>query len=248
VGLVLTPSAGGTRSGSLVITASTPGSPHTVTLSGTGTIPVTLTPVPGFKDVPVGQTGVQTVTLSNATAAPTTITGITFVGTNAAEFSADASGCSGNVIPAAGSCTIQLSFTPAATGTRSATMRVATAYSTFANEMTTFGVGVTNPGLTLSTTSVAFGNRTVDTDSVLTFSISNPNGVAIAGLSLVKTGGTEFTLFPATDCTSSLAVGASCTVSVTFHPASKGNKSGSVTVSWTGMAASKVVFLTGKGQ
>src|SRR5207302_1809782 len=104
------------------------GSPQTAGLTGTGTAPVvSLTPT----SVPFGNqrinttSAAQTVTLTNSGSAALTISGITITGTNAGDFG-QTNNCpiSPATLAANGSCTISVTFTPTATGSRSGTLSV----------------------------------------------------------------------------------------------------------------------------
>jgi hypothetical protein len=100
------------------------GSPQTVSLSGTGTLaqltPTSLT----FAAQTVGTTSApQTVTMTDvSTNNSIKITSITITGANAADF-AQTNNC-GTTLTAGSSCSITVTFTPSATGARSATLTV----------------------------------------------------------------------------------------------------------------------------
>jgi putative glycosyl hydrolase/HYDIN/CFA65/VesB family protein len=124
--LIFSPTAAGTRTGTLTVQADAPGS---ASLTGTGiaiapVIIVTPRPV-SFPGVFVGSTGnlVATVT-NNGTATETFASSLTTV--TGSEFSVVAGGtCSGGGTLGAGlSCTINLSFTPSGTGLRTGTLTV----------------------------------------------------------------------------------------------------------------------------
>lgn len=81
-----------------------------------------------FGHVVVGASApAQTVfTFSNPSPVPLTLASITLAGANSADFSIQGGGCSaGTTLAAAGTCSINLAFTPGAPGTRGASIRVA---------------------------------------------------------------------------------------------------------------------------
>ncbi len=123
INVTFTPTVIGSRTGALSINDNASGSPQTVSLSGSGTI-VSLSPTAlGFGSVAVGGSVVQTVTLTNASSTATLkITGVSFSGTNASDFS-QTNTCGSSVSPGA-SCSITVTFKPAATGTRRASLNV----------------------------------------------------------------------------------------------------------------------------
>lgn len=120
--VTFTPTALGTRTGTLTITDNSPSSPQTVALSGTGGPQATLTPA--SKTYPaqaVGTTSPAKVfTLTNKQAVA--LTGITISTTG--DFSVSMTTCTAS-LNALSSCTISVVFTPAAVGTRTGTLSVA---------------------------------------------------------------------------------------------------------------------------
>ena len=121
INVIFSPSAAGSRIGTVTITDNAGGSPQTVTLSGTGTAPlVTLTPVSLiFGNQPVGTSSTpQTVTLSNSGSAALSIIGIASSG----DFS-EINTC-GTSVAAGASCSIVVTFTPTATRGRTGAITV----------------------------------------------------------------------------------------------------------------------------
>jgi hypothetical protein len=92
-------------------------------IAGTGTA-VSLTPISlTFPAQTVGTTSAaKTVTMKNAGSTALSVTSITLAGTDPRDF-AQTNTCMPS-IPANGSCTISVTFTPAATGSRTATLNV----------------------------------------------------------------------------------------------------------------------------
>ncbi len=115
------PTAAGTRAGVLTIADDAPGSPHWVTLSGTGTQPVMSLSTSGltFADQGVGTASApQAVAVSNLGTAPLEIDGISVGG----DFEA-ANNCSSAVAPG-GSCSIQVRFRPTVLAPRAGTLEI----------------------------------------------------------------------------------------------------------------------------
>jgi Beta-propeller repeat len=79
-----------------------------------------------FGTQPLGVTSsVQAATVTNAGTTAITVNTISLSGLNAADFQLTADTCTGQVLAAAGSCNIGVTFTPAATGSRSAAVSIA---------------------------------------------------------------------------------------------------------------------------
>ena len=100
------------------------------------------------------------------------------------------------------------------------------------------------PALTVTPASLSFGNQPAGSVSgAQTVTVAN-TGTAAASLSSISAGAP----FAATNtCGSSLAAGASCTVSVTFKPAAGGAVSGSLTVASNAPGSPLSVGLSGTG-
>jgi hypothetical protein len=124
ISLTFAPSRIGSRRASLTLTDNAAGSPQNVPLTGKGLVQAAVSPTSlTFASQTVGTTSApKTVTLHNNLAAKLTVNSIAFAGANPGDF-AETNTCDGNV-PAKGKCTISVTFTPAATGTRTATLTV----------------------------------------------------------------------------------------------------------------------------
>jgi hypothetical protein len=119
--VTFTPTQVGVRTGTLTITDNAPGSPQSVSLSGTGTVQVTLTPTSkAFPATKVGSTSAAKVfTLSNKQSVA--LTGISIVTTG--NFSVSTTTCSSS-LAAKSKCTISVVFSPTQTGPTSGTLQV----------------------------------------------------------------------------------------------------------------------------
>jgi len=134
---------------------------------------------------------------------------------------------------------VSVRFAPTAAGSRSGTLTVTAAGIT--NTIPLSGTGVApGPILSPSPTSLSFPGTVVGATSAgQTVTVSN-TGTTTATISGVTASGD----FAQTNNCSSLAVGASCTVTVTFRPTTSGTRSGSITFSGN---ASATVALSGSG-
>lgn len=121
--IVFAPTVAGTVSGTLSVTDNALKSPQKVLLTGVGTV-ITVSPTSiNFGDQKVGTTSsAAPVTLSNVGSAAVAITAISIAGTNAGDF-AETNNC-GTTLAGKSSCTIKVTFTPTATGARSASLSI----------------------------------------------------------------------------------------------------------------------------
>lgn len=121
--ITFTPSNIGTETGTLTVNDSASNTPQTGSLTGTGIAQVTLTPSSiTFPAQKVGTTSAaHNATLHNnlSSALPFTVT---FTGADPSDFGAT-NNCGGSV-PAKSSCTVSVTFTPQAKGTRTATLNI----------------------------------------------------------------------------------------------------------------------------
>jgi len=121
--VTFTPTDKGMVNGTLSVTDNATGSPQQVTLSGTGTA-VMLSPTAiNFGDVKVGTSSLPIkVTLSNLAPSSLSITQIAIKGADPSDFS-QTNNC-GSSLPPQSKCTITVTFTPTATGSRSANVSI----------------------------------------------------------------------------------------------------------------------------
>jgi hypothetical protein len=123
ISVTFTPAATGTLTGTLSITDNAPGSPQTVPLNGVGTA-VKVTPASlNFGSVTVGQTSSPKIAkVTNVATAAMKITGITVAGSASGDYK-ETTTC-GSSLAAGKSCTITVTFTPTAKGTRKASVSI----------------------------------------------------------------------------------------------------------------------------
>jgi len=109
-------------------------------------------------------------------------------------------------------------------------------------ESTTFTI---DPVISLSASSLAFGNQVYGTTSAAkSVTLTNLGSASVPIGSIVASG--DFAL-PTNTCPSTLAGGANCSFSVTYKPSVLGAVSGNVTINYTGEGTPQSVALTGAG-
>ena len=247
VNVVFGPIVAGAASASLTITDNAANSPQTVPLSGTGSQPtapaVTLSPTSiSFGTVKVNTSaGGQLVTLTNTGTANLTVSTVSIGGTNPGDFSVS-SNCVG-IVAAGGHCSITAGFRPTVVGGRTATILIADNASNSPQSVPLSGIGAL-PTVSLSVTSLSFGNQTVGTTSAAQQIQVTNTGVVPLGVNSISSGAP---FGQTNNCGSNVAAGASCTINVTFSPTGVGNSTGQVTISDDAANSPQSVSLSGTG-
>jgi hypothetical protein len=226
VQVTFTPSTSGFREANLRIPNNAPGSPHDVRLTGRGAGKGAVSPSPAslaFGDQSIGSASAsRQITLTNTGTGPLTLLNIFVDGDTAFRFV-------GNNCPdplaASASCTLNVDFLPLTLGMHSASLRIDSDTLGSPNFVALTGNGVPPPAYSLSATALDFGSQRVGTTSapqVVTLTNTGTVALTITQIALDDdfTGHAfEFSLqhnCPVTPAT--LAVSASCTISVAYSP------------------------------
>jgi hypothetical protein len=191
----------------------------------------------GFGSVATGSSSAtQAVTVTNSGTAAAPVSSITTSG----DFS-QTNTC-GSSIPAGSSCTVNVRFTPAATGSRTGNLTVTA--SGITNTVPLSGTGVApGPILSPNPTSLSFPGTVVgSTSAAQTVTVAN-TGTTSATVSAVSASGD----FSQTNTCSTLAVGASCAVTVRFTPTTSGARTGAVTITSNANNSPTAIALSGSG-
>jgi hypothetical protein len=195
-----------------------------------------------FGNLTVKTSASQTVKLSNTGAAALAISQATLSGTG---FSM--SGLTAPVTVAAGaSMNFTVSFQPTTTGASSGNISISSnAGSTpLAIGLTGTGVAASTPAISVTPSTVSFGNLTVKTSASQTVKLSN-TGTADLSISQATPAGTGFSLSGLT-APLTVAAGTSMNFTVSFQPIAAGAASGSISIS-SNAGNSLSIPLTGTG-
>jgi IPT/TIG domain-containing protein len=264
LGATFSPGAQGARTAAFTITDNASGSPHSLPLSGTGTLPgVVLAPtnIP-FGNLPISTTSATTnVTLTNSGQASLNITGITLTGTDTAQFTLGAP-TSGTACPlgasnlaAGANCAVGVKFAPTTTGAKSASVSFVDDASGSPQTVPLTGTG-TAPGITFAPTNIPFGSQRTGTSTAITNVTITNSGTAtlnITSITLTGANPTQFTLGAPTSGTAcvlgvnALTAGNSCNVGVKFSPTNTGAQSANMSVADDAAGSPQTVPLTGTG-
>ena len=250
--------------GTHLVEASYPGdSSYSSSVSGTTALTVTAaTPVSfsptslTFSPQNVGVTSTpQTVTVTNNGTANLTISTVTIGGTNASDFAKSANTCAGATVTPNKTCTVSVTFTPSATGSRTATLSI---NDNAANSPQTVSLSGTGTAVSLSTTSLSFGAQLTGSSSLKTVTLTNLGStpLSISSLSVVSfapltptgTKAGDFTIQSGSCVAGGSVAGlGSCTITVAFKPAAAGVRSATLVIRDSDPGSPQSVRLRGTG-
>jgi hypothetical protein len=250
INVTFSPTAAGPLTGTLAITDSSDGqvgSTQTVTLSGTGTAPLVSLSAPGLSFGPQflsTTSAAQAETVTNTGAANLTIFTVTIGGTNASDFATSADACTGATVTPDGTCTVSVTFTPSATGSRSASLNFTDNASNSPQAVTLSGTGM-GPFVSLSSSSLTFSAEIVgNSGGAQAVTLTNTGKASLAISSITASGDFSQT----NTCGATVSVGANCTISMTFKPVAAGTRTGTISISDNALDSPQSVALSGMGQ
>ena len=243
-----TPSAAGSRKAAVVFTDNASSSPQTLSLAGTGTAPeaaLSATTL-AFGNQSVGTSSpAQMLSLTNNGNGALGIASVVVTGADSSDFP-ETTDC-GSSLGAGGKCTVSVTFTPTASGSRTAFVGITDTASGSPHTVALSGMGVA-PAVSLSPPSLSFVSQTIGTSStVQTITLTNGGSTTLSITSLVMAGANAGDFAQTNSCGSSVASGGSCTISVTFTPSASGSRTASVSVTDNASGSPQTVGLSGAG-
>jgi hypothetical protein len=244
IDVTFTPTREGTRNGYVTISDDALNAPQILPLSGIGGAPlVSLTPSSlHFGDQTVNVTSSpETTTVTNIGNIELNITSIAITGADSSDF-AESDNCRRPILPN-DSCKIAVTFTPSATGQRTANMVITDDAPNSPQNVPLSGVGVV-PTVEFNPASLTFVTQLVYSNSGKKEVTLTNTGKGILLISDLVVKG-EF--FQTNDCGKQVDPGAHCTITVKFHPRNKGLLNGTITVSDNAPGNPQQVPLTGTG-
>jgi len=250
--VTFTPASAASFSATLSVADSATGSPQTSSLTGTGTASnATLSSPVAFPNTPKGTTSAAlAATLTNTGNGALNNIVPTITGTNPSDFaiSTGANAC-GATLAASSSCFIYVTFTPASATSFSATLSVADSAAGSPQTSSLTGTG-TAPAASL-TPSLPFPNTTSgSTSAALAATLSNTGNGVLNNIvpTITGTNPSDFAISTgANACGASLAAGSSCSIYVTFTPASAASFSATLSVADSATGSPQTSSLTGTG-
>ena len=250
IGVSFTPTVYGTDNGTLTVTddnLGVNGTLQTVSLTGAGVAATTLSLTPAslsFGDQAIATTSAaKKVTVKNTGTGQLTFSSITITGADPSDF-AETNNCTGSVVPGK-SCTVTVTFTPQATGSRSASLQLTDDAQGSPQTVSLTGTGVAQ--VTVSPTSLTFATQKVGTKSAAkTVTLTN-NLPAALPFSISFTGADPNDFAATNNCSSSVPAKSHCTISVTFTPGATGKRTATLNVKDSANNSPQTVSLSGTG-
>jgi YVTN family beta-propeller protein/probable HAF family extracellular repeat protein len=248
--IVFRPTSAGTKSATLNVNAGAGAGTKTVALSGIGAAATyTLTPPPetlAFGDQALNiPSDPRSVTLANTGSVALPITNINDTGTNANQFT-ETHNC-GTTVPIGASCTIEVVFRPTSVGEKLASVRVNAGGGAGVRTIAVSGTGIA-PAYTMTPASLSYGSQAVSVaSSAQVITLTNTGSLALPITNIARTGTNANQFAHSHDCGTSVAIGAACTISVTFRPTTAGAKVAAIRVNGGAGAGVQSVPLDGTG-
>ncbi|WP_124848090.1 S-layer family protein [Acidipila sp. EB88] len=243
VAITFTPTAVGSRTGTL--TLQNDGSPAMAQagLAGVGAAPgnVALSPASlAFGSVVLNTTSAaQTITATNSGGVAVTLNTATVTGSS---YSIAGNNC-GSTLAAGASCSVQITFTPTTAGAASGSFALSGQYNGSPATVPLNGTGVTAGALTFTPNPVTFGSVATGAQTTLPVTVQNTGGTAVT----LGTPSTSSSYSVTSQCGSTLAPLASCLLHVTFAPTSTGSVPGLLTFPASVAGGSATDALAGQG-
>jgi hypothetical protein len=244
ISVAFSPTAIGSRTGSVAITDSGGGSPQSIALSGIGTqVKLSATAV-AFPVTPIGTTSASIkVTLTNVGSTALAISGFSLGGVNPTEFT-QANNC-GTSVAAAASCTITVAFKPIAAGVQTATVSITDSGGGSPQSVAMSGTGTQ---LKLSASALTFAGTAVGTTSAAqAVTVTNVSTGAIGVTSIALVGINPGDFAQTNTCGTSIPAAASCTITVRFKPTATGTRTANLSLTDAAVNSPQIVKLTGTG-
>ncbi|MBZ5490686.1 MAG: choice-of-anchor D domain-containing protein [Acidobacteriia bacterium] len=246
ISITFVPTVAGTRTAAVTIVDNA--GTQSISLTGTGVAAgpaVQLTPTSlSFGVQPVGvSSSVRTINVANTGGSALSITSVSVAGTSGSDF-IQTNTC-GTSVGAGGTCTISVTFKPAAAGLRSAAITLQDGVGTQTVPLD----GIGQAPLTFSPTSIAFSNQALgSTSGSQIITLTNNTGVLVSfsSIAVIGTNAADFVQL-STTCGQTLALTSSCTVTLEFAPTATGTRTAALTITDDATNNPQSVALSGSG-
>ncbi len=243
ISITFTPTAAGSRTGTVTITDNASNSPQKISLTGTGVAPASMTPASrSYSTTNVGSTSAsKSFTLTNNQSSTLPVQSIASSG----DF-IQSNNC-GVQLAANKSCTINVSFKPTANGSRTGSVTATVGATSIVLTGTLSGTGAGAPAVpvTVLPATLTFAAQAMGTSSAaqsITVHNAQASTLTITGINV--TG--DFAQ-SGTTCGATLSANGNCTIGINFTPTATGTRAGAVTITHDATNSPQTVNLSGQG-
>ncbi|MDR3740254.1 MAG: choice-of-anchor D domain-containing protein, partial [Terracidiphilus sp.] len=154
----------------------------------------------------------------------------------------------GTSLAAGANCTIHGHFAPTTTGAMTAAITITDNAAGSPQSIALTGTGINTTTVSLSATSLPFGNQVVGTTSASQSVTLTNTGVGTLTIGSILVTGTNASAFAfSNSCGTSLAVGANCTIHGHFAPTTAGAMTAAITITDNATGSPQSIALTGTG-
>lgn len=237
--VVFSPTASGTRTGTITLISDDPNSPYIIALSGIGQAGTSVVSTSSlvFSSQGVGSVSVaKTLTLSNSGGTELNIASISTTGSFASTTTC------GTKLAAGSQCSIRVTFNPAEVGSLTGTAVISSDAHSSPTTVNLSGIGVAVSRVALHPTVLSFIASTLGASSAAqTITLTNGGGATLTLSGLTVTG--DFN--EVNNCGGGLSAGASCNIKITFTPTAMGGRTGTLTLISNALGSPHSVALTG---
>jgi hypothetical protein len=203
-----------------------------------------------FGSLSIGQTSsAQTLTITSNGGQALSLNTLAITGANPGDFAETDTCHVPTVLQPGNSCSVLVSFTPSAAGSRTAAITITSNASPTTESAQLSGTGLTPaPAVTLVPGSLDFGTVTQGTSASLDISVKN-SGTAALHIASVVLGGANAGDYGSSSpaCNSAIAVNSACTIIVMFTPLASGVRSATVTITDDAPGSPQTLALNGTG-
>lgn len=252
VTLRFNPVTTGARNDSLSVTID--GLTQTIALSGTGLAPAfSIGSSALVFNATVGSNNNASTLITNIGTSTLSLTALPFSGAASVEYTLGGSNTctAGTSLSPGNSCTLQVRFTPSVAGTRNASLSITHNAAGSPDVVTLSGTAqpAPEPSILASASSLSFVDTELGSTTLQSVTVEN-NGTAALNFSSIAVSGShagDYVRGGTCSTGSPLAIGATCTVTVTFGPSALGARSASLAINSNASNGNLTLPLSGQG-
>ncbi len=203
-----------------------------------------------FANTQVGESDIQTVTITNTGSSDFLVMGLTLSGVDPDQFAISQDNCTGQTLAGSGvgTCTVALAFNPQTVGISLANLNVLSPTGVSSTSFNATGITAATPLLALSATSLTYQTSAVGAASdSQTLTLSNTGNADLIFTNILITGPNASTFTVNSDgCSSTvLSSGASCNLVIIYTGSAVATQTGVLIVSSNDTFSANRVTLTG---